>query len=561
MTIARFFSEDIPISSLCPPNAVQSSPHFSRPITRLPNELLNEIFLHLVPRTHSHSFDYAKRKPTECITVSHVCREWRYLADANPRLWTDILVTDSPSSQALLGLFLHRSNNMPIDVAFRKYREAFDEQHCRTVARLLKPHITRLRSLSLDMLSWPSAIVLASIWDVPANSLCTLVMTSDWDASTVTIPCMFNHATANLRNLRLYNSILAWPSSMLSNVTTLELVEILLPSFQHLLGVLAGFPSLHDLTLTNVGQEDIFPVQVSPHTIHSVHLPHLKNLDVLIMESPPETMVNFVSYLLGALWFPATTQVYINIHDDDECRFLSPPPARASFTLLTYDVTALCIVLNHSVDDNKITVCGSTNSSLLRMAWSWWSLSGATHGCSLARLLNAGLFFFPNVHFLDLHISIDCLQQPWDWLICLMCRLPSLTRLNICVNCAQSENLCEALNLSTLANSYTPGDTLDLRPVCPELIQLNITVRGIDSAKVVPDFMGVVERFGASLERRVLSGYPIEVGFNLESESIVLDSIRTAALHTRIPTISAERSHPRDWLHPGSFSCLTEFVF
>ncbi|KAI5832427.1 hypothetical protein K523DRAFT_349847 [Schizophyllum commune Tattone D] len=70
------------------------------PLNRLPLELLDVIFAHVVNReadrwTFSYSLENATSTPT---TLSHVCSRWRQRVMSSSELWTSICITEKPSA-------------------------------------------------------------------------------------------------------------------------------------------------------------------------------------------------------------------------------------------------------------------------------------------------------------------------------------------------------------------------------------------------------------------------------------------------------------------------------
>ncbi|KAL1678409.1 hypothetical protein EV122DRAFT_251930 [Schizophyllum commune] len=70
------------------------------PFNRLPLELLDVIFAHVVNReadrcTFSYSLENATSTPT---TLSHVCSRWRQRVMSSSELWTSICITEKPSA-------------------------------------------------------------------------------------------------------------------------------------------------------------------------------------------------------------------------------------------------------------------------------------------------------------------------------------------------------------------------------------------------------------------------------------------------------------------------------
>ncbi|TBU36407.1 hypothetical protein BD309DRAFT_818304, partial [Dichomitus squalens] len=85
-------------------------------ISRLPNELLSEIFTCLVRDHNSHiedahdTYDRVYGTRLQWIRTTHVCFAWREVALATPRSWSFISVTRRAAVEALLA----RSKRAPL---------------------------------------------------------------------------------------------------------------------------------------------------------------------------------------------------------------------------------------------------------------------------------------------------------------------------------------------------------------------------------------------------------------------------------------------------------------
>ncbi|TBU63483.1 hypothetical protein BD310DRAFT_916468 [Dichomitus squalens] len=88
-------------------------------ISRLPNELLSEIFTCLVRDHNSHiedahdTYDRVYGTRLQWIRTTHVCYAWREVALATPRLWSFISVTRRAAVEAGPSLYLYGVSLVP----------------------------------------------------------------------------------------------------------------------------------------------------------------------------------------------------------------------------------------------------------------------------------------------------------------------------------------------------------------------------------------------------------------------------------------------------------------
>lgn len=90
----------------------------------------------------------------DILTISHVCHRWRTIAIATPSLWNSIWVGffDTEAKQELVGMFLKRSANAPLDVTIHLERGLEDTDWDPYIEQFhnISPSIARWRSLSLQ---------------------------------------------------------------------------------------------------------------------------------------------------------------------------------------------------------------------------------------------------------------------------------------------------------------------------------------------------------------------------------------------------------------------------
>ncbi|KAJ6616666.1 hypothetical protein B0H10DRAFT_1379670 [Mycena sp. CBHHK59/15] len=93
------------------------------PIRQLPNEITSEIFIHCVD--DDPDISSPELPPTPAIALSQVCRGWRAIALALPRLW-NALNLNNPSSD-LISICIARSGQHPLSLRLRTCnKDAFD---------------------------------------------------------------------------------------------------------------------------------------------------------------------------------------------------------------------------------------------------------------------------------------------------------------------------------------------------------------------------------------------------------------------------------------------------
>ncbi|KAF7326706.1 F-box domain-containing protein [Mycena sanguinolenta] len=106
-------------TSVQPGEPLQQNPYQpTHPISKLPTEIMSEIFLHFLPaypECPEHSWQSSP------LLLCAICRKWRAIAIATPRLWRAIRMTVSNNSSVqltapfeLLDTWLSRSGNCPL---------------------------------------------------------------------------------------------------------------------------------------------------------------------------------------------------------------------------------------------------------------------------------------------------------------------------------------------------------------------------------------------------------------------------------------------------------------
>ncbi|KAK7462299.1 hypothetical protein VKT23_007900 [Stygiomarasmius scandens] len=102
------------------------------PIRRIPPEILTEIFLQYVQSENSLDWQPSEKQQRlgslvylpPAVVLSQVCWSWRRTAEMQPCLWAKLSFTikKSPPDPELLGVWLHRSGTLPLDIEIRAFR-------------------------------------------------------------------------------------------------------------------------------------------------------------------------------------------------------------------------------------------------------------------------------------------------------------------------------------------------------------------------------------------------------------------------------------------------------
>ncbi|KAJ3880130.1 hypothetical protein F5051DRAFT_324440, partial [Lentinula edodes] len=85
---------------------------------KLPVEIISEIFLQCLPEVDTLSFMRPEPHPDQApLLLTQVCRSWRSIAIATPRLWSTLIINASNGSSShceITKLWLDRSRNVPL---------------------------------------------------------------------------------------------------------------------------------------------------------------------------------------------------------------------------------------------------------------------------------------------------------------------------------------------------------------------------------------------------------------------------------------------------------------
>ncbi|KLO15769.1 hypothetical protein SCHPADRAFT_248825 [Schizopora paradoxa] len=229
-------------------------------ISRLPVELLTDVFSYLLPETlaiddvvealetESDWCLHMRRKHGDIIHASHVCRSWRRICLSTPSFWSLIWVTDEDQFTPRTCEFVRRSGSVPLEVAIRDERSrdqrfhtlSGDEDdevpfHGPLLHPLLRffgqfPHsLQRMKTLRVCS-RFPSQQDFTSYFKEPAPVLESFALYVDCLSNTgyepivlqLPIP-LFDGTTPSLRKLSLDGAEVPWTSNIFNNLTFLRI--------------------------------------------------------------------------------------------------------------------------------------------------------------------------------------------------------------------------------------------------------------------------------------------------------------------------------------------------
>lgn len=244
------------------------------PISKLPAEVLLSIF--------SILRDWAWIPRTVVTRITHVCREWRYIAIGAPLLWTRPLSSYRPEWTTTA---LQRARMAPIevDLHFRNHDGVTD------ISKTLLRHISHTSKLEIY---GPCDHLNAAQELIPEDDAKQLKELKIWCSDSrrggvelmrpfVLSSTTFRH-THQLRHLSLYWVDVDFNSPLFRNLHTLKLSHLsfeAVPTWFKLLEVLRAMPCLEDLALSHVFPRiDSFEPMLSlePLCLDSLHSLSLK---------------------------------------------------------------------------------------------------------------------------------------------------------------------------------------------------------------------------------------------------------------------------------------------
>ncbi|PIL29049.1 hypothetical protein GSI_09097 [Ganoderma sinense ZZ0214-1] len=280
-------------------------------VNRLPNELLVTIFAEVAYAlwaSESRSPVNRLYPSSQWMKLIIVCRYWRDVAYASPKLWRVIHVR----SPAHTGRALALTSTATIDVLFGKY-----ESHA-TNFQLLQPHAPRIRFLYLQVVDvvWKSSVVALLQGDGGMLALEILYLPFSWKPAGHHEPTdkdfadlrLTSERYPHLRSLTLAFAVAPQDIKVYARLRKLSLRDCRCDfSFDHFLDVLEASTNLEILVLNSFLERIQGDWAESALARESpVSLRHLKSLEVT--NHPPAHTSRFLSQIL----LSSTTPVSIS---------------------------------------------------------------------------------------------------------------------------------------------------------------------------------------------------------------------------------------------------------
>ncbi|OCH93811.1 hypothetical protein OBBRIDRAFT_823850, partial [Obba rivulosa] len=257
------------------------------PISRLPTELLAEVFILHARDRGLHALYYKKygmvlagaEKRYTWIRVAQVCRHWRAVALNCPRLWNHIYVT-SPKWMEML---LPRTRKAPLSVEVDTVSGPYANERLPALKAVLQ-HMGRVEALQLSIHT-SQLKELKEEFDKAAGSLRSLEihMVGSSDHVHTHYPAtLFQAQHPHLQRIVLSNvPTIRWSDTLFCpTVTELSLkasIQVAGVTMSAMLAALEGMPLLRTLDLWNVLPSNAFS---NTSDLRTVALPQLRTLKV-----------------------------------------------------------------------------------------------------------------------------------------------------------------------------------------------------------------------------------------------------------------------------------------
>lgn len=273
-------------------------------VNRLPPEVLAMIFKEI--QQHLPSFvplpddeNSFNNQHKDWLVTTHVCRHWRGIVAACPRLWSTI------DSHLIPRTFLKRSGNGPLTL----YLGVREPGITQSLIEALVPQSHRFQEFHVAVDVWDGATPVYSLLNHPAPHLSSMTIINSGRDGVDSLPPVFAGHMPNLRQLTL-EFFTSWPTGYFEQLTHLCLYHQCLisrPTTSQFLDYLDSCPQLIDLVLVAAGptrdEATDFP---APPATRSVTLRHLCGLHL-----GEWTDGQLIARLLSHLTLPVTSTLHI----------------------------------------------------------------------------------------------------------------------------------------------------------------------------------------------------------------------------------------------------------
>ncbi|KAH9839911.1 uncharacterized protein C8Q71DRAFT_744785 [Rhodofomes roseus] len=446
---------DQPVNGQIPPRP--DGP--TSPTQRLPDDLLHDIFYDIAATCTCATQDGDLVSGSVLLLpVSHVCRYWRALTLAYPRLWSLLHITTN-TRVAMLREFLARSQGVLLNVKLRGPKSVWEpSEDIVRIARMLAEHADRIEAFHIgQFFKEDMGKVLAFYADKPAHNLHSLMAFS---GSYMEIPALFAGDMPTLRRLHLARISMPWLPYR--DMVEMEIPSQLTPATEDILWTLRHSPSLTLFSMVMHGDPSA-PVMSEPASKSLVHLPRLQRLHLGTMRDTDDVL-----QILPHLEFPATTRVNLclrqrmktNVDLGDLC-----PPLRAVKAQVRQGFLQFICV------EDLYSIIFRSPDNVFSVEWQWgrwqWGSDNEADVSSTTNTLDC--VTLPNLTSLAIHAIRYFLSTP-QWVDVLQ-RFSSIHKLEIDF---RSSQLGSAWAKVPSFFAALGKDGTDGRLVCPSLTHLAI---------------------------------------------------------------------------------------
>lgn len=300
------------------------------PVSRLPSEILAQIFLFLsfgagsklVRETSPGHMVQHKARDLGWIKVTHVCRHWRQVALAHLSLWTTIT---NDLGAKWVPLMLARAQSLPVNIQWNPLAETLGKAS--PVEVDFAPHLSHIRTLQIsDTIDRLSQIIHTLLQPAPMLERITILDTA-LGSSILHVPAdLFASNAPRLRTARFIGLIVSLDVPILQHITTLD-IRLRSPSPECLPSTDQFFNSLSKLhCLESLRIEHYLPrcpdgISVRSQTRHPpIMLPQLSKI---MLEGP----LRSCAVAISSIYVPPTVSIGLIPHAEglaDDLRAFIP---------------------------------------------------------------------------------------------------------------------------------------------------------------------------------------------------------------------------------------------
>ncbi|KAG1780986.1 hypothetical protein EV702DRAFT_1042671 [Suillus placidus] len=253
-------------------------------VSRLPPEILANIFMYIVSKEESYMGTSDPRGAPACLAATHVCRYWRQVALECPILWAFI---DGVSAQ-WLAIMLERSKKAALVVIYN------DPQPLRQCGfEKILSHLPRITFLQLCPSPPEANRILDSLSSLPAPLLHTFkfVVFGDPTFARPISDTIFQGQAPQLRSVQLVQCCFSWTSCIFTGLHSLHIGSSPKRSpLSQILSALRRMPELELLTLEPRSSEQ------ADALLDQVSLPRLRRIE--LFNSTIHTATSLFSHLV-----------------------------------------------------------------------------------------------------------------------------------------------------------------------------------------------------------------------------------------------------------------------